>query len=49
MKAIARRGRAPLTRQSGLPLYHQIHHLLRHRILNGEYPAGSITMNAWPR
>ena len=41
MKAIARRGRAPLTRQSGLPLYHQIHHLLRHRILNGEYPAGS--------
>jgi len=41
MKAIARRGRAPLTRQSGLPLYHQIHHLLRHRILSGEYPAGS--------
>src|SRR5256885_2503133 len=41
MKAIARRGRAPMSRQSGLPLYHQIHHLLRHRILSGEYPAGS--------
>jgi len=33
--------RTPLTREFGLPLYQQIHHLLRHRILTGEYPPGS--------
>jgi GntR family transcriptional regulator len=33
--------RAPLTRESGLPLYQQIQHLLRHRITTGAYPAGS--------
>jgi GntR family transcriptional regulator len=33
--------RVPLTRESGLPLYQQIHHLLRHRIVTGEYPPGS--------
>lgn len=33
--------RAPLTREFGLPLYQQIHHLLRHRIASGEYPPGS--------
>jgi GntR family transcriptional regulator len=31
----------PLTREFGLPLYQQIHHLLRHRIAIGEYPPGS--------
>jgi len=39
--APVRSGHAPLTREFGLPLYQQIHHLLRHRILTGEYPAGS--------
>lgn len=33
--------RTPLTREFGLPLYQQIHHLLRHRIVTGEYPPGS--------
>ena len=41
MKSPAARARAPLTRQSGLPLYHQIYQLLRHRILAGEFPPGS--------
>jgi len=36
-----RSDRAPLTREFGLPLYQQIHHLLRHRILTGEYAPGS--------
>ena len=31
----------PLTRDFGLPLYQQIHHLLRHRIVTGEYQPGS--------
>ena len=39
--APARADRTPLTREFGLPLYQQIHHLLRHRIATGEYPAGS--------
>src|SRR3954470_12335902 len=39
--APARSERAPLTREFGLPLYQQIHHLLRHRIGIGEYPPGS--------
>ena len=33
--------RAPLTRESGLPLYQQIQHLLRHRITTGAYPPGT--------
>jgi GntR family transcriptional regulator len=33
--------RAPLTREFGLPLYQQIHHLLRHRIAKGEYAPGA--------
>ena len=33
--------RAPLARESGLPLYQQIQHLLRHRIATGVYPAGT--------
>jgi GntR family transcriptional regulator len=37
----ARAERAPLTREFGLPLYQQIHHLLRHRIANGEYAPGA--------
>ena len=37
----ARSERPPLTREFGLPLYQQIHHLLRHRIANGEYAPGS--------
>src|SRR5438876_3967299 len=39
--ASARSHRAPLTREFGLPLYQQINHLLRHRILTGEYAPGS--------
>jgi GntR family transcriptional regulator len=39
--AAARSGHAPLTREFGLPLYQQIHHLLRHRILTGQYAPGS--------
>src|SRR4026207_2326825 len=39
--AAARSDRAPLTREFGLPLYQQIHHLLRHRIAIGEYAPGS--------
>jgi GntR family transcriptional regulator len=39
--APAHSDRAPLTREFGLPLYQQIHHLLRHRIAIGEYPPGS--------
>jgi len=39
--ALARPDRSPLTRESGLPLYQQIYQLLRHRILTGEYQAGS--------
>jgi GntR family transcriptional regulator len=30
-----------LTKELGVPLYHQIQHLIRHRISNGEYVAGS--------
>jgi len=41
MKSPAARARAPLTRQSGLPLYQQINQLLRHRILTHEFPPGS--------
>ena len=37
----ARSNHSPLTREFGLPLYQQIHHLLRHRIVIGEYPPGS--------
>jgi GntR family transcriptional regulator len=33
--------RSRLTREFGLPLYHQIQHLLRHRIAKGDYPPGS--------
>src|SRR5206468_8334858 len=33
--------RTPLTREFGLPLYQQIHHLLRHRIATGQYALGS--------
>jgi GntR family transcriptional regulator len=39
--APARSDRPRLTREFGLPLYQQIFQLLRHRILTGEYPAGS--------
>jgi len=39
--APARSHRTPLTREFGLPLYQQIHHLLRHRITTGEYAPGS--------
>jgi GntR family transcriptional regulator len=39
--APARSDRPPLTREFGLPLYQQIHHLLRHRIATGEYAPGS--------
>jgi len=39
--APARSNITPLTREFGLPLYQQIHHLLRHRIAIGEYPPGS--------
>lgn len=39
--APARDDRTPLTREFGLPLYQQIHHLLRHRIVTGQYPPGS--------
>ena len=39
--AAARSDRTPLTREFGLPLYQQIHHLLRHRILTGQYAPGS--------
>src|SRR5207244_11235914 len=39
--APARSDRTPLTREFGLPLYQQIHHLLRHRIATGEYAPGS--------
>src|SRR5205823_5738841 len=39
--ALSDSDRAPLTREFGLPLYQQIQHLLRHRIVKGEYPAGS--------
>jgi GntR family transcriptional regulator len=39
--ARARSDRTLLTREFGLPLYQQIHHLLRHRIVTGEYPAKS--------
>jgi GntR family transcriptional regulator len=37
----ARADRTPLTREFGLPLYQQIHHLLRHRIATGEYAPGA--------
>jgi DNA-binding transcriptional regulator YhcF (GntR family) len=37
----ARSDRTPLTREFGLPLYQQLHHLLRHRILTGQYAPGS--------
>jgi len=40
-QARARSEQTPLTREFGLPLYQQIHHLLRHRIVIGEYPPGS--------
>src|SRR5438093_4533303 len=30
-----------LTREFGVPLYHQIQHLIRHRIAKGEYTPGS--------
>jgi GntR family transcriptional regulator len=39
--APARSDITPLTREFGLPLYQQIHHLLLHRITVGEYPPGS--------
>jgi GntR family transcriptional regulator len=39
--ASAHAERTPLTREFGLPLYQQIHHLLRHRIATGEYAPGS--------
>ena len=39
--APSRSKRTPLTREFGLPLYQQIRHLLRHRILIGEYPPSS--------
>lgn len=39
--AAARSDRTPLTREFGLPLYQQLHHLLRHRILTGQYAPGS--------
>jgi GntR family transcriptional regulator len=39
--APARSDHTPLSREFGLPLYQQIHHLLRHRIVTGEYPPGS--------
>ena len=39
--AAARSDRTPLTREFDLPLYQQIHHLLRHRILTGQYAPGS--------
>jgi GntR family transcriptional regulator len=39
--AAARSDRTPLTREFGLPLYQQIHHLLRHRIQIGQYAPGS--------
>jgi len=39
--APVRSDRSPLTREFGLPLYQQIHHLLRHRIGTGEYAPGS--------
>jgi len=39
--ASVRPDRQPLTREFGLPLYQQIFQLLRHRIITGEYPAGS--------
>ena len=39
--APARVDRAPLSREFGVPLYRQIHQLLRHRIVTGEYPPGS--------
>jgi GntR family transcriptional regulator len=39
--ASARTDRPPLTREFGLPLYQQIHHLLRHRIATGEYAPSS--------
>ena len=37
----ASKGRTPLTREFGLPLYQQVHHLLRHRIVTGAYVPGS--------
>ena len=37
----ASKGRTPLTREFGLPLYQQVHHLLRHRIVTGAYAPGS--------
>jgi len=39
--APARSSRTPLTREFGLPLYQQIQHLLRHRIVKGEYAPGA--------
>jgi GntR family transcriptional regulator len=39
--APVRSDRAPLSREFGVPLYQQIRQLLRHRIVTGEYPAGS--------
>jgi GntR family transcriptional regulator len=37
----ASKGGTPLTREFGLPLYQQVHHLLRHRIVTGAYAPGS--------
>ena len=37
----ARSAHTPLTREFGLPLYQQIHYLLQHRIVTGEYAPGS--------
>ena len=39
----AQREGSRLSREFGLPLYHQIQHLIRHRITKGEYtPASQI-------
>ena len=35
------RGRARLTRETGVPFYRQIEHLIRHRIASGEYQPGT--------
>jgi DNA-binding GntR family transcriptional regulator len=37
----AERERSRLSREFGVPLYHQIQHLIRHRIVKGEYTPGS--------
>ncbi len=39
--ASAHVSRTPLSRDLGLPLYQQVHYLLRHRIVTGGYPPGS--------